>query len=548
MRRPPFPPFALLLLSSGLGLVAGAAGAAPIKVNDPGDANVANDGKCTLREAIQEAFDDHVTKMNQSNKDCDPGNGNDEITYPGGGPIQLKDQIYLSSDLSLKGMTIGGNGLQRLFVIGGSFSVKLDSLTLAGGSETKNAGNGGALLITTSTAVVEIVKSRFSANDAFMGGAIFNSGSTVTISDSTFQGNGAGTLGGALAGSGAWTISQSAFENNLARQGGGAISCYGGLLKVDGTYFSKNLAVGDPPDGGSLIGGGALQSACQTDVSFSLFEQNAALFDAAAGGALYFLPGSTATVNHSVLRANFVAYPLGRARGGGGIATFGKLTVDRSAIEGNSVYGPWGGGGIVIWNAEALVVNSMLRGNIASTDFLPPPISNLPAPLHPGEGAAIAVWGKSVPHLEITASTLAADPGASELFLDPDSPGVVILRNTLIDGDKAGATCAGNLANIFDGLVAGKGNNLQAENGASLTCPIPAGDPAGTTKQWIFPQPAGTSGSPQLLAFDYLLPGAAGAAAAAGNPATCQALPVLGKDLLDQQRPDLCTIGAVEAM
>ncbi len=63
-----------------------------------------------------------------------------------------------------------------------------------------------------------MVNSRFAANSASRGGAIYSEGATLTITNSQFSGNTATTTGGAMyvAQQSALTILNSTFSDNLA--------------------------------------------------------------------------------------------------------------------------------------------------------------------------------------------------------------------------------------------------------------------------------------------------------------------------------------------
>lgn len=129
---------------------------------------------------------------------------------------------------------------------------------MLGGSDTASGGAGGAINITTSAATVEFAECHFSGNEAFLGGALFNSGSDVTISESSFVANTSFTDGGALAGGGNWKITNSRFDSNKSDHGGGAIFCGNGNLKIEQSHFVSNSALGGPTETGSLRGGGPI--------------------------------------------------------------------------------------------------------------------------------------------------------------------------------------------------------------------------------------------------------------------------------------------------
>lgn len=68
---------------------------------------------------------------------------------------------------------------------------------------------------------MQVINSRFAANSASRGGAIYSSGASVTVMNSQFSGNAARTTGGALycADQSALTVLNTTFTNNMAGAG-----------------------------------------------------------------------------------------------------------------------------------------------------------------------------------------------------------------------------------------------------------------------------------------------------------------------------------------
>lgn len=338
-------------------------GAATITVNSDKDDNVPNDQACTLREAVQSAL---VDDPNQSNKDCKPGGGADEIVFSVGGTVEIAktdDPINLSSDLTITGpMTISGGGKSRIFEVGGAIYLRLENLTLTKAFET---GGGAALALFSGGSITEVVNCKFTDNEAQeLGGGILNSGGDITIQASEFVGNKSGTRGGAIEGGGIWTIDDTLFKDNEAN-GGGAMYCTSGQVTVVGGRFEGNKAAGKETSGGFTDGGGALMSGCKTNVSLSRFELNEA--EGLVGGGAIYLPASP-----ELSAIEDTAFEDNIANGGGGVlCSSGTLAIVRSSFLRNTASGKptesgWQpGGGAVMSNCTTTIEHSLFDNNAA---------------------------------------------------------------------------------------------------------------------------------------------------------------------------------------
>jgi CSLREA domain-containing protein len=337
----------VVVLLGGLALVLAllvpgqAAHAASLTVTTTQD-ELAADGNCSLREAIQAANTDSAVDG------CAAGSGADVITLPAGtytlaipGP---DEDANATGDLDVSGsLTIAGAGtgatvidgaqLDRVLDVAAGASVTLRGLTIRDGlpyafggggirnggtlaldhvtvTDNQTAGNpsaGGGILNTGSLSLVDSV---VSSNHAFggysPGGGIDNEQGTLTLERSTVSGNTTGgsfTFGAGIAtGGGTLTVERSAVSGNVAGAGGGISSQGGAIVAFSDSTLSGNKASG---------GGGFISSS-----------------------------GAVATFTNATISGNEAT-----AVDGGGLDAAGNsvITVISSTVSGNSAFG---GGGI----------------------------------------------------------------------------------------------------------------------------------------------------------------------------------------------------------
>ncbi len=229
--------------------------AASYTVNSLND-TIANDGACTLREAIQEA-------NNGADTDCpgSPSSANDTITFSVSGTITLtatlpnivSGQGTLTIDGSGQNVTISGNNAVRVMWVNSGADLTLRKLTIADGKIT---GADGAGVANFGTLIVD--RMTFANGSAAAGGGIANfSGGTLLVSDSAFTGNSASTGGGGIANYGGATASvanTTFFTNTATGASGGGGLWNNGTLAVNNSTFSANSA---SPGGGIRIAGGS---------------------------------------------------------------------------------------------------------------------------------------------------------------------------------------------------------------------------------------------------------------------------------------------------
>ena len=274
------------LLSFSPPFIAQASG--PIVVNSPAD-SIADDGFCTLPEAIIAANDD--VSSGESTGECIAEDGADTIQFSVTGTIDLSDTLpEITGDLDIEGP--GATDLTirrynetdfRLFTIASETEVTIAWLTLADGNLP--SANGGAINNNGDLLVLESV---FEDNFSTAGGAIFNAGS-LTVDQTTFRNNG-GHSGGAIYSTGTTEINNSTFSGNQATANdGGAIFAGGGTVTISNSTVSANSAV--------QYGGGLVTSAdtpSTVNVFNSTFYGNSAGY---SGGGLSKFQGTISLKN-----------------------------------------------------------------------------------------------------------------------------------------------------------------------------------------------------------------------------------------------------------
>jgi CSLREA domain-containing protein len=291
--------FGFRTLNSVLGVMP--VSAAVIVVNSDFD-SIADDGLCTLREAIVAANTDAAYS------DCAAGSGADLITFAGDYTITLNgSRLPLITSL----MTITGNGAANTIIQAST----CNPVTLPG--ECTPADNGVFEVENNGNLTLEGITMRH-GQGGIAGGGISNRG-TLTIQDSILSGNKAISFGGALfnTSNSAVSIQNSAVIGNAAGYGGGIYNGEGSTLAVNNSTIANNI---------NALRGGGIDNY-----------------------------GATVTVTQSTLTAN-------SALEGGGISNYeGSVTVTNSTLSANSAQES---GGISNWDGSVTVTNSTLSGNI----------------------------------------------------------------------------------------------------------------------------------------------------------------------------------------
>lgn len=268
----------LLLLRYELGSTAPPAGS--LKVNTQSD-EVINDGKCSLREAIQAAEQD--VQINE----CPAGqSGGDLIVFDAiltGKTITLSSPLVVNTEVELQGngVQLSGQNLTRVLDVNAA-KVSLKDFIISDG---KVGGNeNGAGLLARNGAQVELRNVSFVSNhatDTGDGGALAALDTNTTV-----------------------TVIQSVFRDNTAMQGGGAARVRDeATLTVEDSVFDNNTIPQAFFQGGAV----AATNGATFNAKNSLFHANRS---GGNGGAVY-LQDASATLQHNTFHANGSDDPVG---------------------------------------------------------------------------------------------------------------------------------------------------------------------------------------------------------------------------------------------
>lgn len=181
------------------------------------------------------------------------------------------------ADITIENSTFSGNRTETLNQTGDGGAISFESywdspnpqyqtLTLDGVTFTNNRAEGGGGAINIELANVTIMRSTFSDNYAYRGGAIHQERVTfglpthmLAISESTFAGNSANIWGGAIYSSSNLSISRSTLSNNSTGSGG-ALYLTAGTAQVNtptSATITSTTFSGNRPDSSRPFGAGA---------------------------------------------------------------------------------------------------------------------------------------------------------------------------------------------------------------------------------------------------------------------------------------------------
>ncbi|MBV6403049.1 MAG: hypothetical protein CNIPEHKO_03372 [Anaerolineales bacterium] len=436
------------LLTAALGIQP--AYAASIVVNTNAD-TVANDGACTLREAITNANAD-----NQSGStDCAAGAGADAITFAADYTITL---VGSQLPAIASTITITGNGetntiLQanvaqntatyRVLEVNATGNLTLASLTVRNGR-----CNGSC-----ATAVP------FSP-DRFNGGGMYNAG-TATLTNVTFSANSAGRLGigsgGGMYNTGTATLTNVTFSANSAQDSGGGMYNTGTATLTNIT-FSANSTTTPNSSGGGMYNTG---TATLTNVTFSA---NSADF---YGGGMYN-NNSNPTLTNVTFSANSAVLD-----GGGMYNSFSNPTLTNVTFSANSAV--LDGGGMYNYFSSPTLTNVTFSANSAVNNgggmynrFSNPTLTNVTFSANSaavGGGGMFNYFNSNPTLTNVTFSANSAVNNGGGMFNDNSSSPT--LTNVIIANSTGGGDCYNNGGT----LNAASANNLieDAFNTCGLT-------------------------------------------------------------------------------
>ena len=372
----------MLVLTVGLLALPSAALGATIEVNTGIDA-VANDGHCSLREAVTSA-NLHAAPFSGAGE-CASGTGGDVVVLPAGRFVLSipgrGDDNNDSGDLDISavGLTLRGAGaglttvdashVDRVIDVLAGAAVTIEGVTITGGA-TQDGTSGMDM-----SGGFDVTAGDGGAGEA--GGGVRNLGA-LTIQDSVVTGNAAGSGGrggNARGGDGISQPSAPGGDAGFGRGGaGGSGGDGGGIYDVGaGSVLTlrRSVVMGNFAGSGGAGGvgtggqGGASGGSSGGDAGFG---SGGAGGRGGAGGGVAEAAGAKLSIDQSSVIANIAGAggTGGTGQGGLGGPSGGSPGTGGPASEGTGGAGGLGGagGGIAATGAPS-VANSLLQGNLA---------------------------------------------------------------------------------------------------------------------------------------------------------------------------------------
>ncbi len=455
---------ALMLLT----LTASAAGAQGEITVTAADPNIADDGACSLIEAIVNANDDA-----QTHADCAAGSGADTITL-------AADAVYTLSQVDNSAM--GDNGLPiiasaltitatnatiersaeagtppfRVFLITDTGSLTLNGVTVRGGQATEGDDSWGGGIANWGTLMLN--HSAVVSNTAHWAGGIF-SGDVLTLTYSTVAYNVAERQAGGIhhqIGQAYLSYSSISYNRVISGISGGGITSKGytntdTLMTISHCEISTNTVGGVDGDGGGI----------SNDVAEMLIE-----YSSISGNSVTSDGGGIRNVNgvmniEACTISNNVASGSTKASGGGAVnfavGSDASITLKDSVVAGNLVDGGVGGGGLSNF-AEVDMRAVMTLDNCAVQDNH---ATGLTAMLGFGGGiyngvttlATNAVSELTLRDTTISGNTAVVGGGIGNGSMNPHSgtTQVVILNGSTVSGNTAQVSTGGSAVQTGNG-------------------------------------------------------------------------------------------------
>ena len=288
-----------LALAIALALAAGTTHAATIKVTTDQD-NTANDGSCTLREAIVAVNQGNAYSSGCINIGASFGS-NDTIEFDSGlvaATITITgSELAISKPMTIigTGQTIQVSGTMRAMQVVAGGSLNLSTVTISGGN---TSANGAGLNVSQANASLTYVT--VTGNNGGNGAGIYAYNSTLTLTECTLNGNTAtGYGGGMLATHGSIvTLSSTSVYGNSANIGAGVTVSQNAQLTLSHSSLTGNAAT-------SAGGGAAALNSSTITVSGGFVTANSAGNN---GGGVYAAYSSQLTLNDLLLADNAAHY------------------------------------------------------------------------------------------------------------------------------------------------------------------------------------------------------------------------------------------------
>ncbi|MCO5181639.1 MAG: right-handed parallel beta-helix repeat-containing protein [Candidatus Promineofilum sp.] len=277
---------AALALTLIAGPLTSTAHAASISV-DNGVVVAADDGQCSLREAIVNANSD--SQVFTSTGECEAGSGDDIISLPVDGDFLIEDGPYAS----IYGTNHGLPLVASVITIEGQ-----------GSTIHRDPGNLDTFgILAVEYGELTIHETTISGGAAYIGGGVLAIHSALAIRDSTVSGS-FGVYGGGISSiQSATDIVNSTLTDNEANLGGGVFDLIGTVDIVNSTISGNSAQVG----GGVLLGFYTSFYTTSTIVNSTITGNHA---DNVGGGVLILYSASVA-FNRSIVSGNTTGNPVG---------------------------------------------------------------------------------------------------------------------------------------------------------------------------------------------------------------------------------------------
>jgi CSLREA domain-containing protein/uncharacterized repeat protein (TIGR01451 family) len=247
------------------------------------DDDLAENGNCTLREAVQAANTDSAVDA------CMAGNGADVIymtasTYPltlsgAGEDNNSTGDLDISSNITFLGdhpngwSAVYGDGLDRVFhITTGGITVTFQNIRISFGVVS---GSGGGIFNESDAALFVHDSFIYQNGASVSGGGLYNQAGEVTISNTRIEGNYADpdptSNGGGIDNRGLMNIVGSEILYNIAMGTGGGIFAGSGTLNILNTSILNNISYRgtDELGGGGITASNSILNIANSTIGFN---------------------------------------------------------------------------------------------------------------------------------------------------------------------------------------------------------------------------------------------------------------------------------------
>jgi len=287
-------------------LLTPASPSATITVNSVADGAPANNGQCTLREAILNA-----NANNQSGStDCAAGNGADTITFslPAGAQTinltgvlpDLIGSISIVNSTGPANLTVRRNtgGNYQIFNVASGSTVSISGLTAKDGVITTANSLGAGISNLGNLTLTQVVVTGNTNNINSSGGVYNGGGATLTMTNCSVTANTSTFNGGGIFNEGTLTMTGCTLNDNFAESSGGALFLIAGTTTLTNCTISGN--------NGDLGNGGAIYVAAPLTMTNCTLTANSAHF----GSGIVLGNGGTATLRNNIIANNLGGGPI----------------------------------------------------------------------------------------------------------------------------------------------------------------------------------------------------------------------------------------------